>query len=243
LQASRNVKLLTHTIYALRGSRLDMAYRVRVWVASSNKKFSVWLPCDSVVADVKRRLRSLLGLQLPLWQMSLLSGSKALPDGRPMADCRVCEGFLLILNGWEGARYDNFYRDDVCLRNQTAVFSSRFLSQPYSRKEDVFDTVSSDPRVRAVELKSAGDVEAYFLANALQKSRHVQVVDFSGNCLTGCGLSFILDLMLQNTTVRELYLFHSRSLTPADQALLQQARDDLRRQCQQERLHSLLLWS
>jgi hypothetical protein len=221
-----------------------MAYRIRVRVASSSKKISVWLPCDSVVADVKRRLRTLLDMRIPLWQMSLLSGSKALPDGRPMADCRLCEAFLLIVNGWEGTRYDRFYRDnDVCFRNQTAIFSSRFLSQPYSRKEDVFDTVSSDPRVRAVELKSAGDVEAYFLANALQKSRHVQVVDFSGNCLTGCGLAFILDLMLQNTAVRELYLFHSRSLTPADQALLQQAHHELKRQCQHERLHTLLLWS
>jgi hypothetical protein len=73
--------------------------------------------------------------------------------------------------------------------------------------------------------------------------RMLEVVNFSDNYLTDRGVALLLDLVMNNTSMRELYLYRCCLVTPVGTALIGHAKEKLQYQCLGCRPHSLILWS
>ena len=73
--------------------------------------------------------------------------------------------------------------------------------------------------------------------------RTLEVVVFSDNYLTDRGIALLLLLVVNNTSMRELYLYSCCLMTPVGTALIRDAKETLQHQCLGCRPHSLILWS
>merc|ERR1712232_1544218 len=155
---------------------------------------------------------------IPVFFIKLLLGDQILhSESVKLLDFGVRPGATLdmIISNPSPEEFDRLYaiNGGTLIEIQGHLsFSSHLKGLNDERKASLFHAVVADERVNKLTLRCTGlDCrDAAMLANALEQSRVLSVLDVSENFITDVGAGRLAEMFIQTPIMSEMYLFNNR---------------------------------